>query len=376
MAKRRKLFVPRSAVKPYVRQQVRTGLKRATRMGAQYATAKAKEVFDNQIAGKTISDVGVLLQGQAEKLKSPIGTEGKNFNKDKMQLLNTTAVGETSESTCVFSYRPKKTRKTEDTIYYEALRNKTVTLTNVAGFQSVADRNLALLEPPSGDNLTADNSYTNFSIRNEFDRMLRARTIQGTAGTARDLPTQSMVANFHQLQSTMIITAPAGGAIVDIYDLQPKFGIGPGTWQSETYASDHIGPQWCFLNGISANTVVETMDNLDHTTIGADPMDSVTFRRTYNLIKKTTVRMSANSIHRHRHVFGINKSVTWDEMGQASANGGTCPWLPTQMVIHRGYPSSTSLAEAATITVQQESKLYYSSRLGSTSKVIVYNNNT
>jgi hypothetical protein len=75
-------------------------------------------------------------------------------------------------------------------------------------------------------------------------------------------------------------------------------------------------------------------------------------------------------------VFGINKSVTWDEMGQASANGGTCPWLPTQMVIHRGYPSSTSLAEAATITIQQESKLYYSSRLGAGSKVIVYNNNT
>ena len=86
--------------------------------------------------------------------------------------------------------------------------------------------------------------------------------------------------------------------------------------------------------------------------------------------------MTSNSIHRHRHVFNINKSITYDEMAQASVDGGTAPWCPTQMVVVRGYPTSTSLAAPCSIEIQQETKLSYSSRLAKTTNVIVYNNNT
>lgn len=374
--KRRKLFVPKAASRPYVRQQVRTGLKTAGRMATEYATPKLKAYLDEKISGATINEVGTLVQQAAESLKSPTGTLGKNLCNEKMQLLNGTAVGDTTESTCVFSYRPKKTRKTEDTIFYEAIRNKTVNITTTAGKQTVADRNLALLEPPNSDTLLSDTSYTNFSIRNEFDRMFQARMIQ-QPNYAKDQLEQNMIANFHQLHSTMIIKAPEQGAIVEIYDLQPRFGIGPGTRQSETQADDHISPQWCMKNGFTNNVgSLQTMTVYDYEQVGADPMDSSTFRRTYNLIKKTTVRMTKNSVHRHRHVFGINKSVTWDEMGQASSNGGTAPWLPTQMVIIRGYPTSSQLSETVQVTIQQESTLKYSSRLGNSTQVIVYNNNT
>ncbi len=344
-------------------------------MATEYATPKLKAYLDEKISGITVDEIGGLLQKEAEKLKSPIGAEGKNLNKDKMQLISSTAIGETTESACIFSYRPKKTRKTEDTIYYESVRNKKYECVTTDGVQVPFDRNLALLEPPSGDTLTFSSSYTNFSIRNEFDRALRAR-LQNTVAQPDQLK-ENLVLNFHQLHSTMILRAPSEGAIVDIYDLQPKFGIGPGTYSDEKFASDHISPYWCFYNGLIAGTgTIDTMDSYGYSVVGAEPSSSPTFRRTYNVLKQTTVRMSSNSIHRHRHVFGINKSVTWDEMAQASSSGGTCPWLPTQMIVVRGYPTASSAAEPVRVECQQESKLKYSSRVGQSTNVIVFNSAT
>lgn len=372
--KRRKLFPTTT------RRGIRKAAVQAARAATKaYATPIVKDVLDGKISTATINEIGTLVQETCEKLKTPTGVKGHNLNKDKMQLLSGTAVGDTTETTCVFSYRPKKTRKMEDTIFYEAVRNKSFTFTTTAGKQYVADRNLALLEPPGGDDISTDTSYTNFSIRNEFDRMFQARLVQNTGGStyAKDQLEQNMIANFHQLHSTMIIKAPTSGAIVEIYDLQPQFGIGPGTKQNEFQADDHISPQWCMKNGFANNVgSLQTQAGYDFNVVGADPMDSSTFRRTYNVIKKTTVRMTKDSVHRHRLVFGINKSVTWDEMGQASPNGGTAPWLPTQMVIARGYPNSGSLAESVELTIQQESMLKYSSRVGANTQVIVYNNNT
>ena len=314
-----------------------------------------------------------LAQKFAEKVKSPKGTTGRNLNLFKMQLLDQPAVGGTTESTSMFSYRPKRSVKTTDTIQYKAIRNKKVSLTNPAGLQTIADRNLAVLEPPQNDPLNTNSSWTNFSIRNEFDKMLLARTVSGS--TPIDTVKQTLVANFHSLSSVMILRAPTQGAIVDIYDLQPKFSIGPGTYQTEVYSLDHVSPHWCFYEGFNTASL-ETQDAYDQTKVGADPLESPTFRRTWNIIKKTTVRMSSNAIHRHRFVFNINKSVTYDEMAQCSTNGGTVPWLPSQMVIVRGYPTTDSLAETVIVECQQESTLSYSSRLGKTTNVIVYNNNT
>lgn len=381
---RRKLFYsgPRSLRKPGVsttaaRAKVNNMPKTSTaRKGLEYAGPKFKQELANNANGITIGDLVTLLTKAAEAFRSPVGADGKNLNEDEKQLVSGTAVGDTTESQCLAFYRPKKAKKTEDTIYYEAIRTKKVTITTANDLQYVADRNLAVLEPPSGDTLASDTSWTNFSIRNEYDRMLLARTTNAVVG-AKDTLKQNLIANFHTLESTMILRAGEAGAIVEIYDLVPKFGIGPGTYSSEVYSSDHLSPHWCMFNGYENNVaVIDTMDGYGYNQPGASPMDSTTFRRTWKLLKKTTVRMTKNSVHRHRHVFGINKSVSWDEMGQASSAGGTAPWLPTQMIIVRGYPSATYKADAVTVECQQESKLHYSSRLGAFSQVIVYNNNT
>lgn len=363
----------KSSVTPKVRRAATRIAKKTGSSLLGAATATLKKELEQQSGGKDIDALLKTTQKFAEKIKTPTGVLGRNLNLVKMQLLDQPAVGGTTESSSMFSYRPKRTQQTTDTIKYKAIRNKKIDFTNADGFQQTGDRNLALLEPPLNDTLNSDTSYTNFSIRNEFDKMLLARV--SADGVTQNTLKDTLVANYHSLISTMILKAPAEGAIVEIYDLQPKFGIGPGTYQAETYALDHISPVWCWINGLSAATI-DTQDNFSEFIVGSDPMDSPTFRRTWNVIKKTTVRMSANSIHRHRFVFNINKSVTYDEMSQASPSGGTAPWLPSQLVVTRGYPTSTSLAQPVTVNIQQESTLAYSSRLAKSTDVIIYNNNT
>lgn len=364
----------KSSVSPRFRRAATRVAKKtgSTLLGA--ATTTLKKELESQTGGKDIDALLKVTQKFAEKIKTPTGTLGRNLNLVKMQLLDQPAVGGTTESTSMFSYRPKRSVKTTDTLNYKAVRNKKVDFINGDGFQAVGDRNLALLEPPLNDVLSSDTSYTNFSIRNEFDKMLLAR-IAAPGIAAGNTLKQTLVANYHSLASVMILKAPAEGAIVEIYDLQPKFGIGPGTYQNEVYSLDHLSPYWCWKEGLD-DAVFETQNLYDEITVGSDPLMSPTFRRTWNIIKKTTVRMTSNSIHRHRFVFNINKSVTYDEMAQASTSGGTVPWLPSQMVVTRGYPTSTSLAAPVTVSIQQESTLSYSSRLGKTTDVIVYNNNT
>lgn len=353
--------------------RVKTKLKSSGSKLFETATKSLKETALRRAEDTAIDGIEKITQEIAERIKAPVGANGRNLNLVKMELLDQPAVGGTTESTSMFSYRPKRTQQTSDTIRYKAIRNRKTTIANTDGQQQPGDFNLALLEPPLNDILTSSSSYTNFSIRNEFDKMLKARV---TANSVQlDTLKQSLVANYHSLSSVMILRAPEQGAIVEIYDLQPKFGIGPGTYQSETYALDHLSPYWCWLAGLDDATI-DTMDLYNALVPGGDPLASPTFRRTWSIIKKTTVRMTSNSIHRHRFVFNINKSVTYDEMAQASTQGGTAPWLPSQMVVVRGYPTATSQAEVASVVVQQESTLSYSSRLAKTTDIIVYNNDT
>ena len=383
--RRRKLFVPARAARSriigagvdaaigYAGEKLKgVGIK-ADRLDT--VTPAVKNYLEAAVQDLDIDGVCSVVEKTAEKMKPPRAKSGRNMNKTKRQLLDQPAVSGTTESNCMFSYRPKRAKKTTDTMFYHSIRNKKFDLVSNDGFQNAADRNLMLLVPPKNDNMKSNDSYCNISVKNEFDRMLKARFIDKDGAAVEGLK-DTLIADFHILSSVMIIKAPNTGAIVDIYDIQPRFGIGPGTYSNEYLTSGHLSPLQTWYKGLTDAVTLDTEDAYQNNVVGSEPLESPTFRRTYNIIKKTTVRMTSNSIHRHRHVFNINKSITYDEMAQASADGGTAPWCPTQMVVVRGYPTSTALSAACSIDIQQETKLSYSSRLAKTTNVIVYNNNT
>lgn len=383
--KRRKLYVPTRAARTRIINSgvdAAAGYARTKLTGAgikadmlDTVTPAIKNYIEAAVQDKDIDGVCSVVEKTAEKMKPPRAKSGRNLNKTKRQLLDQPAVSGTTESTCLFSYRPKRAKKTTDTMYYHSIRNKKYTLSSGDGVQAQADRNLMLLVPPKNDDMKSDTSYCNISVQNEFDRMLKAR-FTDKDGTAVEGLKDTLIADYHIFSSVMIVRAPSTGAIVDIYDLQPRFGIGPGIKTNEALTSGHLSPLQTWTKGLTSAVTIETEDNYTPSTVGSEPLESPTFRRTFNIIKKTTVRMTSDSIHRHRHVFNINKSITYDEMAQSSPDGGTAPWCPTQLVVVRGYPTSSSLAQPCTVEIQQESKLSYSSRLAKTTNVIVYNNNT
>ncbi len=371
---KKRMFTSASkASKPYM-NKARGYLKREARRQYDTATAAIKAELEAKIVGGTIDEIEKHLNSYALKVRNPLGAGGRNFNAQQEQLVDQPAQFGTTESSSMFSYRSGKTRgKTNDTILYESVRNKKVDISSSAGAQRVNDRNLLVLEPPENDILASNDSWTNLSVKNEFERMLRALTTNDTA--SYELKKQALIAKFHALTSVMILRAPSTGAIVEIYDLKPKFGLGATTGSSEIFANGYMSPHWCWNTGLSSNTT-ETMDDYNEGVVGCDPTSAITFRRSWDIIKKTTVRMTPNSIHRHRLVFNINKSVTFDEMAQTTTRGGTAEWCPCQMIVARGYPTSTSLAEAVTVNVQQETKLKFSSRLADKSQVIIFNDKT
>lgn len=381
LRKRRKLYVPTRAAR---NRMINSGVDAlATKVKSAGLPAAAidtvtpaiKNYLDVRVQDLDIDGICSVVEKTAEKMKPPRAKSGRNLNKLKRELLDQPAVSGTTESNCLFSYRPKRSKKTTDTMFYHSIRNKKLNLTSTDGSQAAADRNLMLLVPPKNDNMKSDTSYCNISVKNEFDRMLKARFIDKDGAAVEGLK-DTLIADYHMLSSVMIIKAPETGAIVDIYDIQPRFGIGPATYISEALTDNHLSPLQTWYKGLTDAVTIDTEDAYNNNVVGSEPLESPTFRRTFNIIKKTTLRMTSNSIHRHRHVFNINKSITYDEMAQASVDGGTAPWCPTQMVVVRGYPTSTSLAAPCSIEIQQETKLSYSSRLAKTTNVIVYNNNT
>ena len=354
--RRRKLFVPPRAARSRIVNagvDAAVGYARGKLTGAgiksdmlDTVTPAVKNYLEAAVQDLDIDGVCSVVEKTAGKMKPPRAKSGRNLNKTKRQLMDQPAVSGTTESNCMFSYRPRRSKKTTDTMYYHSIRNKKLSLTSSDGFQIAADRNLMLLVPPKNDDMKSDTSYCNISVKNEFDRMLKARFIDKDGAAVEGLK-DTLIADYHILSSVMIIKAPSTGAIVDIYDIQPRFGLGPSTKYNEQLAIDgHLSPLNCWDKGLTDAVTIDTEDDYRNNVVGSEPLESPTFRRTFNIIKKTTVRMTSNSIHRHRHVFNINKSITYDEMAQSSVDGGSAPWCPTQMVVVRGYPTATSLAGA------------------------------
>jgi hypothetical protein len=290
------------------------------------------------------------------------------------ELVETTAAKSTTDSSSLYFYRPHRKNHPAESIDYTYKRNRSFNETVGANVQGVGDVNGMVLEPPLNDP-NDSTSYSNISVRKIFDdAMASVYSKASDALTEYNQPKQNISVHLGTYTQTLQIVAPAQGAIVEIYDLKPKFGIGPSTYIDETSLTGFMSPRYCMSNGLTE--IIEPDDTYTLAVLGARPTDSLMFKRTWDVIKKTTVRMTDSSIHRHRSVFGINKTISYQEMAQASTSGGMAPWCPTQMVIVRGFTSTTEQSKGVTVAFQQETSLNYKAYPGGKTKVIVYDDRT
>ena len=334
--------------------------------------AMKKELEKKIRENPTIGGLAMLTINASKKFKTPNGIEGRSLNVLDTELVDVTSAKSTSESSCLYFYRPHRSKHPAEALDYDYKQNKALNLSSTTNFTGITDIS-GMVASPVKDDPDDGTRYSNISLRQCFDLALLQK-MQVSDTTTYNQKETSLQLHLGTYTSTLQVVAPTAGAIVDIYDLKPKFTLGPTSYQNQYYATGYMSPYYCFSEGMTET--IEPLDSIGSTTLGSKPTDSVLFKRTWDVIKKTTVRMTDSSIHRHRTVFGINKTVAYQEMATVTSQGGMLPWMPCHMVVVRGYAGSGVLAQSVTVNLEQESNLTYKAYPGDTSKVIVYDNRT
>ncbi len=328
----------------------------------------------------TIAGGMALLDKMAKDHKQPIGANGLRVGPTKEkeyqeQKIDTRAVGAGTYSSCYYMYRPKATLKSPRQTYRYKTSIQSAKTTS-ANEQTALDVSV-LHARPVKNNPDSDSKYTNLTIQEAFTNVLRAKT-EYTSSSLVDqeliIPESNMTLHMESVTAEMLITNGNNASEITIYDLVPQYDLGPTVYVNEAYATGYMSPSWCWNQGLTSESI-ELRDNLSLQNIGSNPSDSVTFSRAWTVIKKTRVTMTSNSVHKHNLMVGINKSIPYQKMAQASSDGGSFGgFCPTILIVSRGLPTSTLLADTSEYNVSCNLEFRCSSNLNQSPQAIVYNN--
>ena len=356
--------------------------KSAKKIGNAYLksgkTAAVEEAFSQITSADTISGLMSLVTTAARKYKSPIGANGLSLEppSTRDQSFRSDAVGDITTSSSMYMYRPANRRlKDVGEINYAQKTFVSATLTSSAAAQAPYD--ISMLDAvPVTSNPDTNDKYSNLTIKKCYDDFLIASGV--SPGTAASLKLQQTSLHFKSLTSELtLVNNNSHATFVDIYEVIPQHTIAGSTYSSATYAEGYMSPTWCFNVGLSTDTT-QLEDALSSTALAATPKDSTTFNRTWKIVKHVRVNMGSQALHRHRSVYAINKTVSYQEYAQVSSAGGKfAGWNPTYLILVKGCPiSSQPLAASASVTTTCNLQLNYSGQMTGQSKVIVYDSTT
>mgnify|MGYP000585126857 CR=1 FL=1 len=340
---------------------------------AANAFKKAKPIIKEAFGELTMAGARKAQNALEKEMKKPIGSNGlalgpTRLDKFANQSLNSTAVGSSTYSNTFYAYRPKVTLRSPRQRYVM----KTSIRTN---FESASERqgagDVSLLDAvPVLNNPNSDSKYSNLSIKKAFDTVLRARMFSGS--TAVEQPESNTVIHLDNVTGEFLITNGSTASEVTIFDCIPQYDLGPSTYSTESYALGYMSPYWCWAQGLQTDTL-ELGDNLSQGRLGSVPTDSVTFSRAWKIIKRTKIRMTADAVHKHNFVCGINKSIPYQRYAQADTGGGKFGgYCPTTMIVTRGLPTSAAQAPVTSVNISCNLELHYSSNLNQATQAIVY----
>lgn len=378
MARRRSMNIKGGFRQPTVARKatgiIRSRMPRTSSMLKSVLKEAKKEV--------TIAGGMALLDKMAKDHKQPIGSNGLRVGPTKEkeyqeQKIDTRAVGAGTYSSCYYMYRPKATLKSPRQQY----RQKTSILTQTtssANEQKYVDIPV-LHARPVLNNPDSNDKYTSLDIKTCFNNVLRAQTKytgNDLVDTELTIPESNTTIHLESVTAEMLLTNGDNPSEVTIYDLVPQYDLGPSTYSNQSYAIGYMSPGWCYNQGLASESI-ELEDNLNAKDIGAKPSDSVTFSRTWTTIKKTKITMTSNSVHKHNLMVGINKSIPYQKMAQASSGGGSFGgYCPTLFITSRGLPTSSAQATATEINISCNMELRYSSNLNQSPQAIIYDSTT
>lgn len=339
------------------------------------ATEKAEQ-FREVLADKPIGQIAFTAAKLAAFKKNPIGVIGLSLmpTEAREASLSGAATGDVTTSATLYMYRPPRKRSREGAINYAQKTNISWQKTTVDNQQVVTDVNLLDVVPVL-NNPDTNSKYSNLSIKKAFDNYLATRTLS-PAGTGISLIEQQASLHFKSLQADLtIFNNSTNPVFVDMYEVVPQHDLGPTTYASETEATGYMSPKWTWAEGLGSDTI-ELEDNLGASTIGSNPFDSTTFSRTWKIVKRLRLNIPSRATHRHKSVYEINKTVSYQQYAQVSGSGGKfAGWNPSYMLCQKGGPSGTTMALASDISITSTMQLNYEAYPDTQGKVIIYDSN-
>ena len=329
--------------------------------GAEFTETMANEPLDAVISAAT------KLSGS---MKTPIGTLGLSLmpTSAKERSVSGAATGDVTTSATLYAFRPPRKRNRGGEITYLQKAVTILNKTSAANAAVVNDINVLDAEPVL--NNSATDPYSRLTIRDCFDEYLKAQ-VQDDSSTY-ELKKQQTSIHVKSVSSELMIKNNTDQmALVDLYELVPQHTLGPSTYSSQTYAVGYMSPTWTYANGLSDALMLE--DQLLGTDIAAKPTDSSLWARSWKVIKKVRLNLTANSLHRHKSSIAVNKTVSYPESAQFSTSGGKfAGWNPTYMIVQKGGPTNLVGAAASDVTYTCNMELRYTAIAQEQARVIVY----
>jgi hypothetical protein len=334
---------------------------KAARKGAEFTETLANEPLD------TVAMTALRLSGA---LKQPIGFNGLSLmpSAAKERSVSGAATGDVTTSATMYAFRPPRKRYREGEITYVQKAETTYQRTSLANIVAVGDINVLDAEPVL--NNAATSPYSRLTIRKCFDEYLKSQVEDETS--TYELKKQQTSIHVKSVSSELMVKNNSNDmALVDVYELVPQHALGPSTYSLQRYATGYMSPTWTYLSGLDDALMLE--DPLEISDTAAKPMNSTLWNRTWKVIKKVRLNLTANSLHRHKSSIAVNKTVSYPEAAQFSSSGGKfAGWNPTYMVVQKGGPTGTSTAAATDITYTCNMELKYTASTQEQAKVIVY----
>jgi len=346
------------------------------------ASVGLKQATFEEVSKLTTEGLANYAKSTLERIKIPtprsVGAAIAPFRGARAtEIVESGAVSAVTNSACLYVYaKPRK--NINKYLGQKYVQTKVVTdpnITSTVNVQNYMDCNIACVERPQSD-VATNARYAHLCIRDCFDTLLTPEVRKaGTAGTLV-IPEDSTSMHIGSISSELTINMGSSAGVLDIYDLVPKFDLGPATYFSGTFANGYMSPSWCF-ESITTNSI-QLDSAYAATTTSLRPTDSPTFSRTWKVIKKTRLQLTTNSVHRHNSYYGINTTISYQRMAQASTAGsmfaGICPVI---MIVYRGYPSATNnVADSITFNASRVIRMTYSSVIGQGTRSINYSSIT
>lgn len=356
--------VGRAYNRPTTAKSVSKTLNRVSRLakkGAEFTETMANEPLDAVIAAAT---------KLSSSMKTPIGSLGLSLmpTSAKERSISGTAAGDVTTSATLYAFRPPRKRNREGEITYIQKATTTYPVGTIANTAQSIDINVLDAEPVLNNSATAP--YSRLTIRDCFDEYLKAQVQDDSL--SYELKKQQTSIHVKSVSSELMIKNDSDNmALVDVYELVPQHTLGPSTYSNQVSATGYMSPTWTYVNGLADALQLE--DTLLIGDTAAKPTDSSLWTRSWRVIKKVRLNLTANSLHRHKSSIAVNKTVTYPESAQFSTSGGKfAGWNPVYMIVQKGGPSGTDTATASNVLYTCNMELRYTASAQEQARVIVY----